>query len=209
MPLINDETIIGLILAGGSGQRLGGVRKDDIRLGNVRLLERVHERLAPQCTAILLSVDAGRKSEDGNLVFLPDSPVGLAGPAAGLQAGARWCAEHAPGALLVSVSVDTPFFPADFVSRALALFDADCGCVVGAYAGRDYPTNALWRTDRLRAHLAAIPPAPRGPRLRDIQAALAVRQLDYADTGVSDPFAGVNRLADLLALDTRLDTEDR
>ncbi|WMT88648.1 NTP transferase domain-containing protein [Pelagibacterium sp. 26DY04] len=207
--MLIDPQIIGLILAGGGGQRLGGVRKDDVRLGNVRLFDHVRRRLAPQCAALLLSVEAGRNAEDGDVVVLPDSPDGLAGPAAGLLAGAKWCAERAPGALLVSVSVDTPFFPADFVSRALELLAAECGCLVGAYDGRDYPTNALWRPDHLLAHLVTIPPAPRGPRLRDIQSALGARHLDYADGVAANPFAGINQLSDLLALDLRLKTEDR
>lgn len=204
-----EPGIVGLILAGGGGLRLGGARKADIRLGNVRLLDRVRSQLVPQCALILLSVGAGQKIMDTDMVVLADAPESINGPAAGLLAGALWCAQHRPGALLVSASVDTPFFPADFVERALDLLDDDSGCVVGAYSGRDYPTNALWRSDRLLTHLCAIPPAPRGPRLRDIQAALAVRQLDYTDGAAPDPFAGVNRLADLLALQTRLAEQDR
>lgn len=207
--MLIDPPIMGLILAGGGGRRLGGVRKDDIRLGNVRLIEHVRRRLEPQCRTILLSVDTGRKAADGDAVVLPDSPGGLTGPAAGLLAGATWCAGHEPGALLVSAAVDTPFFPDDFVSRTLALFDSGSGCVVGAYNGRDYPTNALWRIDRLLAHLATIPTAPRGPRLRDIQSALGAQHLDYADRMAANPFAGINHLQDLLALDLRFKTEDR
>ncbi len=200
---------VGLILAGGAGKRLGGVRKADIRLGNVPLLERVRVALEPQCAAVLLSVGACQNSAEGGIVALADDPHGVTGPAAGLWAGARWCEDHMPGAFLVSASVDTPFFPEDFVRGSLALLDADCGCVVGAYDSRDYPTNALWRPDRLLAHLATLRPAPRGPRLRDIQSALAVRRLDYADSQADDPFIGVNRVADLLALNDRLKAMDR
>lgn len=201
--------IVGLILAGGAGKRLGGVRKADIRLGNVPLLQRVRMALEPQCAAVLLSVGAGQNLAEDGIVALADDPHGVTGPAAGLWAGARWCEDHMPGAFLVSASVDTPFFPEDFVRRSLALLDADCGCVVGAYDSRDYPTNALWRPDRLLAHLATLRPAPRGPRLRDIQSALAVRRLDYADSQADDPFIGVNRVADLLALNDRLKAMDR
>jgi molybdopterin-guanine dinucleotide biosynthesis protein A len=204
-----DIPVVGLILAGGAGERLGGVRKADIRLGNVRLLERVRATLEPQCDALLLSVGAGQRSAEGDVIALADDPHGITGPAAGLWAGARWCENNMPGALLVSASVDTPFLPEDFVRRSLALLDADCGCVVGAYDSRDYPTNALWRADRLLAHLATLRPAPRGPRLRDIQSALAVRRLDYADSQAGDPFIGINRVADLLALNDRLGAVER
>lgn len=196
--------IAGLVLAGGTGVRLGGVRKASLRLGNVTLLERVIAALRPSCTAMLLSVGADEAMRHPEAIALPDAPDGVTGPAAGLQAGARWCAGNRPGALMVSASVDTPFLPADFVPRALDLLDDDCGCVVATYDGRDYPTNALWRADRLLAHLDAIAPAPRGPRLRDVQAALGGVRLDYADIAPANPFAGINRLTDLLALEARL-----
>lgn len=206
---VPEAGITGLILAGGTGLRLGGVRKGALRLRNVTLLERVIAALRPKCTTMLLSVGINDVTRHREAIALPDSPDGVTGPAAGLQAGARWCARNRPGALMVSASVDTPFLPADFVARALALLDTGCGCVVAAYDGRDYPTNALWRADWLLAHLDAIPPAPRGPRLRDVQAALGGVRLDYSDIAPANPFAGINRLTDLLALEARLKAGDQ
>lgn len=200
------QHIVGLILAGGGGQRLGGVRKLDLRFGNLPLLAHVHKALAHQCAPILLSVAFDRRRSASGMIVLPDAADGITGPAAGLLAAARWCDQNCPGALLVSVSVDTPFFPDDFGQRAIHLLKADHGCVVAAYDGRDYPTNALWRPDRLLAQLASMPPGPRGPRLRDVQAALKVKELDYSRFTAENPFFGVNRLADLLTLQGRLHT---
>ena len=204
-----DAGIIGLILAGGTGRRLGDVRKGDLRLGNVSLLAHVIEALEPHCATILLSVGAGPQTHHEDVLSLPDAPDGVTGPAAGLLAGARWCTRNLPGGLMVSASVDTPFLPADFVPRALDLLEADSDCVVAAYGGRDYPTNALWRADHLLAHLDAIPPAPRGPRLRDVQMALGSVHLDYSAIAAANPFAGINQLTDLLALESRLKANSR
>ncbi|HWJ87261.1 MAG TPA: NTP transferase domain-containing protein [Pelagibacterium sp.] len=196
--------IVGLILAGGSGVRLGGVRKADLRLGNVSLLQRVTSSLRGQCAPILLSTGSTVYPDTQGLPQVPDAPDAITGPAAGLLAGALWCKQNQPGALLLSVSVDTPFFPADFAARASRVLDDGCACVVSAYGERTYPTNAIWRSDSLLSHLSLIPPAPRGPRLRDIEAALAARHLDYGPLAPADPFLGVNRMADLLALSARI-----
>lgn len=203
----HSRNVVGLILAGGSGRRLGGVRKSDLRLGNGSLLARVTAALQPHCGTVLLSVGSDDIAGRDEVIPLLDAPDGVAGPAAGLLAGARWCQSNLSGALMVSASVDTPFLPDDFVPRALELLDTDSGCVVAAYDGGDYPTNALWRTDRLLAHLNTIPPAPRGPSLRGIQAALDARRLDYSDIAPANPFAGVNTLTDLLALEMQLAKE--
>lgn len=196
--------IVGVILAGGAGRRLGGVRKAHIRLGNLALIDWVSRVLARQCEQIIVSSGPGRAHPVPDLVSVCDAEGGITGPTAGLLAGALWAREHAPGALMLSVSVDTPFWPEDFAARAVDLLGGDRHCVVSAYGERDYPTNALWRIEPLIDHLAAIPPAPRGPRIRDVQTALGVHRLDYAPVSAQNPFAGVNNLADLLALSSRL-----
>jgi molybdopterin-guanine dinucleotide biosynthesis protein A len=196
--------IVGLILAGGEGRRLGGVRKAHLRLGNRALLDWVSPALEGQCGSIVVSSGPGGVSLAPDLVSVPDADNGITGPAAGLLAGALWVREHAPGSLMLSVSVDTPFWPEDFAARATPLLTGDTHCVVSAFKDRDYPTNALWRPDPLIKHLAGIPPAPRGPRIRDIQAALGARRLDYAQVSADNPFVGVNDLGDLLAFSRRL-----
>jgi molybdenum cofactor guanylyltransferase len=193
-------TIAGLILDGGQGSRLGGVRKGDLRLGNLPLWQHTAGHLAPQVDTILISVAEGwKQGHRDDLVLLPDSPDGVTGPAAGLLAGARWSATHSTDSIMVSVSVDTPFFPRDFVARALPLLTSGTGCVVAGYQDRDYPTNALWRASHLLEMLASEERAAIGPRLRDVAAQLGMAICSY-DDHASNPFAGINTLPDLLAL---------
>lgn len=192
---------IGVILAGGQGQRLGGVRKGDLRLGGVPLAVHAYRRLMPQCDAILMSLPSmSTEPATNGTIALPDDPVGPAGPAAGLYAAAGWCLANAPGARLVSMAVDTPFFPVDFVSRA---GESSTTCVVGAFDDSTYPTNALWFPEPLLAVLQAIPSAARGPRLGDVLRKMGASSLDYARIESQNPFAGVNTLSDLLELSRR------
>lgn len=195
--------ISGLILAGGAGQRLGNVRKDDLRLGNKPLRLWAFSALAHQVDSILFSVAASRQVEGSNIVVLPDSQDGVTGPAAGLLAGARWTESYGAESMMLSLSVDTPFFPRDFILRAREMMTADVGCVVAQYGGRDYPTNALWNVSRLLEALEPMSRADKGPRLRNVATQIGVVALSY-DGEPENPFAGVNSLPDLLALSRRL-----
>lgn len=202
-------TVIGLILSGGSGERLGRVRKGDLRIGNTTLKTRVAHRVGPSCDALLFSTGSSNTLPPSGALSLPDDPAGITGPAAGLMAGALWCLANAPDATLVSVSVDTPFYPSDYVKRAAPLLLPRLGCVVARHGDRDYPTIALWRVPELAALLKSIPPAPRGPRIRDIQRQLGCAFLDYSVVSQDNPFLGINRVAELLQLSKRAETMDR
>ncbi len=89
------------------------------------------------------------------LLHLPEAVVPIsdiegdyAGPLAGLAAAMAWCAEatRAPE-FLVSAAVDTPFLPADYVSRLAAAIGSD-DVAMASYGGQPYPTNAIWRVAR-------------------------------------------------------------
>ncbi|WP_457107307.1 molybdenum cofactor guanylyltransferase MobA [Methylobacterium sp. P5_C11] len=148
--------VLGLILAGGRARRMGGGDKPLLRLGGRTLLERVVERLGPQCGAgLALSAngDPARFSGFPGPV-LPDPVPDQPGPLAGILAGL----EHAAAqgiARMVSVSGDAPFLPEDLVARLLGAAPDD-GIALAASGARQHYTIALWPTalrDDLRAFL--------------------------------------------------------
>lgn len=193
---------VAVILDGGSGTRMGGVQKGLLRLENIPLGIRVLDRVRNGADVVLYSRPADGWSPEG-AVALDDDPDGLSGPAAGLQAAARWCEVYAPNALLITASGDAPFMPLDFIERARGLLGGETGCVVGAYRGRDYPTAAVWRASRLSSTLKMFEAGPKGPSLRVIAEAAGSHRLDYAGLLSSNPFIGVNTVAELLALEAR------
>ena len=84
---------IGVILAGGLARRMGGGDKARIRVGGATILERVIERLRPQCADLIINAntDAARFA-DTALPVVADSVPGHAGPLAGIFAGLDWTA---------------------------------------------------------------------------------------------------------------------
>lgn len=191
-----------VIIAGGGGARLGGVRKADLRVGGLRQLDRVLAVLGDVARPILVASGppGQRIALPAGCDAVPDRDSPMAGPLAGLAAAAARLAESGiTTGLLVSVAVDTPFLPVDFVPRMIA----GLGNAPGAYAtwGEDfYPPNALWRIEALQNLPAALtrPDAPAS--LKALQRSLDLQRVDWSDDHDTNPFANINTLADLVAL---------
>lgn len=151
--------VLGLILAGGLGRRMGGVDKTLLPLGGRPILARIAERLRPQCPAgLALSAngDPARFAEAFDGPVLPDSVPDLPGPLAGILAGLEYGAASGVTHVL-SVPGDAPFLPENLVARLVASL-GPAPVAVAASGGREHYTAALWSValrDDLRAWLAA------------------------------------------------------
>ena len=111
--------VVGIILAGGLGTRMGGGDKPLVEVGGKPMLAYVIERFRPQVDRLVLNAngDPARFSAYG-LPVIADSIEGYVGPLAGLLAGMRWTEANYPAAhFVVTAAADTPFFPADLVAR--------------------------------------------------------------------------------------------
>lgn len=188
-----------LILAGGAGSRLGGVRKAELRIGGLALLAWVSARLGRADRPLLLA-DAGRGGAlPADMVSLLDPPE-TAGPLAGLRAGLAHLRAAADEDVLITVAVDTPLLPVDYSERLLAPLRAGARASHAAYGASAYPTNAAYRLGALRETLPETPPTA-GPRT--LLAALNAVTVDWTDLAAADPFVSLNTLDDLVALGRR------
>jgi molybdopterin-guanine dinucleotide biosynthesis protein A len=182
--------IDGVILAGGGGRRMGGADKALLPLAGQPLILNAIARLEPQVHRLCLSAngDPARLAFTGLPVLADDVSQGpLSGILAALEAS-----EGADA--LVSVAVDTPFFPGDLVPRLWMA--ADGGLAYATCGGRAHPTFALWPL-ALRA------------ALRDWLAAGKARMMDFCAAhgavaapfpgGTPDPFFNLNTQDDLAA----------
>lgn len=134
---------LGVILAGGQAQRMGGGDKGLLGLGSQSILQRVIDRLEPQVAGLALNAngDAARFS-DYNLPVISDSIDGFAGPLAGVLAGLDWAADQGADAI-VTAAADTPFFPQDLVP--VLLMAAESKGVNIALAATPDPKRGLLR----------------------------------------------------------------
>lgn len=138
--------ILGLILAGGLGRRMGGVDKTLLPLDGRPILARIAERLRPQCDAgLALSAngDPARFSATFDGPVLPDPVPDLPGPLAGILAGLEHGAGLSGVTHVLSGPGDAPFLPDDLVAR-LAASLGPAPIAVAASGGRAHYTAALW-----------------------------------------------------------------
>lgn len=203
MSLNNRPAIAGLILAGGEGSRLGGVFKPGLRLNNRTLLSHCLESLVPQIDELLISSGphaAKRFAAVPNCTLIPDPPGAFGGPAVAISMAleALLKRQERPE-YLVTVPGDTPGLPADFVAQLLARQkQTRADVVMASYKGQIHPIHALWRVPALARRADKVPLPWRNERVRYL---LDNRvECDFEATHEHDPFLGVNRVVDLLAL---------
>jgi len=192
--------IVGLVLAGGQGRRMGGADKAFLPLVTRPLIAQVLARFAPQVDAVAISAngDPARFAVFGCAV-LPDREPGFAGPLAGVLAGLDWALHQGAGAL-ATVAVDTPFFPLDMVAR-LAEARPDGRVAMAQSAGRLHPTCALWPVGVQASLVAALSAGERRvARFAEAQGLVRVA-FGKAD---QDPFFNINAFADLEVARLRL-----
>jgi molybdenum cofactor guanylyltransferase len=155
MPGSKIGPIVGVILAGGRAERMGGGDKGLRTIGGQAILARVVERVRPQVEALVLNAngDPARFAAFG-LPVVSDSVPDFAGPLAGVLAGLDWAAVHHPQAhYIVTVPADGPFVPRNLVRHlADALATEDAELVSAASGAQTYPVVGLWPV-RLRQAL--------------------------------------------------------
>jgi molybdenum cofactor guanylyltransferase len=189
---------LGVVLAGGLARRMGGADKAHIRIGGRTILERVVERLRPQCTALILNAnDAPERFADTGLPVVPDSVPDYPGPLAGILAGLDWAAERSLEIeWVVSVPSDCPFLPRDLVANlhdARVAASAQLAC---ARSGeRRHPVVALWPVSLRRDLQRAIT----GEGARKVDNWIVRFTIGFADWPAApvDPFFNVNTPGDI------------
>lgn len=198
--MMTETPTLGLILAGGLARRMGGGDKPLTRIGGATILSRVLERLAPQCTRLILNAngDPARFADTGLPVIADDVPD-FAGPLAGILAGLDWVAAHAPDvAYVASVPGDCPFLPRDVVKRLHAARVASGQPLACARSGEwRHPVVGVWPV-ALRDDLRH---AVTQEDLRKIEIWTARHGVALADWPVVpvDPFFNVNTREDAAA----------
>jgi molybdopterin-guanine dinucleotide biosynthesis protein A len=197
--------VAAVILAGGRGERLGGVVKANLVVGGTRLLERVAGAIEP-VDAVLIAHGAAAPEALYLMPWqtpVPDLDTGYAGPLAGLAGAVAWCTTNEePPDILVTAAVDTPFLPKHFAALMVEAL-GDGSALVARHGGQDYPTNAAWRLSAIAGLPERLRAGTAPHSLRKLAAELSAGVLDWPESHGGDPFANANTPAELAALEAR------
>lgn len=193
------DDVLGVILAGGQGRRMGGADKALVPLAGRPLVAHVAERFAPQVGRMALSANGDPARFAGlGLPVIADPFAENVGPLGGLASGLLHAATlDPPPRFIVTVAVDTPGLPLDLVARFLAAVPADGRTLaVARSGGRIHPVAALHpreEADELLAGLAS-------GTIRRVMSWIESRAcvvVDFPLVDGRDPFANLNTPDDL------------
>jgi molybdopterin-guanine dinucleotide biosynthesis protein A len=199
------DNIIGLILAGGQGRRLGGVDKAFVSLGGETMIARTVARARPQVGELLINANGDpARFAALSVPVLPDCIGGFLGPLAGILTGLTWMRENRPKARwLASFSCDSPFFPPDLVEKLVAKAESEKSLVAFATSAEHvHPVFAVWSTD--------IDDAPEdvllGDLLRKVEDFIALFPYSFVNFPYRpvDPFFNINTPEELARAESLL-----
>ncbi|WP_394700778.1 molybdenum cofactor guanylyltransferase MobA [uncultured Cohaesibacter sp.] len=202
--MMNQQTlatdVAAVLLAGGQSRRMLGRDKAFVPLDGRPLLEHCLARLAPQVGTIVISANGDPASYPADHPLLPDDNDDHAGPLAGILKALQWARQTHASSHVLSVAVDTPFFPVTLAQRLCDVAEAAPERPVLAMSGgRLHPTFGLWPVGLLGTLEAYLAAGDRKMLLwAEQQGALSVAFEPLVGHGRSvDPFFNINTAEDL------------
>jgi molybdopterin-guanine dinucleotide biosynthesis protein A len=136
-----------IVLAGGSGSRLGGADKALIEVDGVTLLQR---SLQAVTSAHSVVVAGPERAGIGGVEWVQEDPPG-AGPVHALAAAL----DRVEREVLIVLAVDHPFVTEDLIARLVAAVERGDGAIVNG-GGRDQYLVGAFRTSSFRRAIASL-----------------------------------------------------
>lgn len=131
---------VGVVLAGGSGERLG-LDKASLEVGGRTLADRAAHMLWPFCGSVMISVRPGAANPAPEFPVVEDAPPAGRGPLAGILAAFRATQRSD----LVVLACDYPRVAPALIRMVLARASEEFDLVFPTDgAGRDHPLIGLW-----------------------------------------------------------------
>ncbi len=191
------RNITGLILAGGRGQRVGGVDKGWLMYQGRPLIVSVIERFAPQVGPLLISANRNveRYAAYGEVVgddLADTSGERFAGPLIGVLSGLR----RARTDWVAIVPCDAPHLPADLVLRLVnATLSTKAMAACASVRGQVQPVFALVQTRRADDLARSVAKGERAMHrwLRDLEAVAVDFDDAQAFTNINKPISKGNQ----------------
>ena len=211
---VRAAALVGVVLAGGEGRRMGpGPRKPLRLLGGRPMVAHVVERLRPQVMDLVVVANDPMPGVRALGVPVISDPPDIQraakregrrlGPLAGVLAGMEWALKHHPHAgWILTAPADVPFLPMDLTVRLCGLMHVP------------EPDVLMVRHGRRREHTLAVWSVKLAADLRRAVLEQGVRRVDafasryvlaeLAWPGGAAPFLNVNTPADLTRAALRL-----
>ena len=197
-----SNKILGIILAGGRGSRMGGVDKGLVHLKQQPLIQYVIQRLSPQVNTLL--INANREINQYQTFGLPivqDDIADFAGPLAGLHLGLLAAQQDSQFDFVLSVPCDSPSLPRDLAQRLMqGLIQNNVDIAIASSDGNTHPVFCLCKKNLLAS--LALFLAQGGRKVSDWQKSQSYAEVDFTDCTAA--FMNINTLQDLADEESRI-----
>jgi len=195
---MSEQSVLGVILAGGCGRRFEGRDKAFVTLSGQTLIARVIRRLSPQVEALLINANGDAARFDGLGLPVVGDPVDDGGPLAGVLSAMEWARLNRPEAgWILTAAVDTPFFPYGYrkaMMRCVNENGAQMACA--ASSGRLHPVFALWPVSRAGDLRMALE-IESLRKVRVFMNRYECARVNFGSDNELDPFFNINTADDL------------
>jgi len=192
-PPLPDNSVAGMVVAGGRSTRFGGEKAVALFAGRPLLAWAV-QRLRRACFKVAVNARPGTETEAlagaGGLSVLHDAPGDPDGPLAGVKAGLAWAASIGARALAVS-PCDAPLLPDELFQSLIAA--AGEGAAMAVTDEGRQPLCAVWPVSALPMLTEALKDGAHPPTWRMLESLGAV----LVEFGRPEAFANVNTREDL------------
>lgn len=170
---------------------MGNINKALLQLDGQTLIARAIARLEPQVERLAISanMDHDALAKYGLPILADHAPLG---PLAGVLAALEWAAPLGATAV-VSVAVDTPFFPPDLVPHLCLAAESSASGLAIAHSNADHPTFGIWPV-ALAPALADFLASGVNPRVMTFADAQFAARASFPD---NQAFANLNTPDDL------------
>lgn len=200
--------ILGVILSGGRGERMGGRNKALVNVAGRPLIDWAIERARPQVDTLVINANADQETlaQYGLTIFSDTIVPGISdeaareGPLAGIVAGLTFAQSSGEYDAVATFAVDTPLFPGDLVIQlALALDHSRADFAVAATSDGEHPVFGLWKVQVAGRVAQIFGEGVRAPRMLGSRLKQAIARFDDRDA-----FANVNSPEDAERMTERL-----
>ena len=142
-PCFDKNRVTGVVLAGGEARRMGGQDKGLVPIAGRPMIEYILSAVQDQVHTLIINANRNRdRYRQYGYPVIGDEFQGFNGPLAGMASAMRVIATE----LMVTVPCDSPYIPADLVSRLYAQLQKDQADISVAHDGeRMQPVFSLMK----------------------------------------------------------------
>ena len=191
----NSNKILGIILAGGRGSRMGGVDKGLVRLKQQALIQHVIHRLAPQVSTLLINANREiSQYQTFGFKVVQDDIADFAGPLVGIRLGLLAAQPNHQLDFVLSAPCDSPNLPSDLAQRLMqGLIQNKADIAVASTEGNTHPVFCLCKKSLLTSLDAFL--AQGGRKVSAWQKSQSYTEVDFTDCSAA--FININTAQDL------------